>query len=102
MAWLNSGQEHLVAQEAVDAETAKLTPDAVFSRPLDVVNAPHLTQQQKIAALERWSLMLEDQLRATDEGMSPPAGQTAAEAAAVEEVAAAIKLVKGEQPAIQL
>lgn len=83
----------------IDAEKARLTPDSVFSRPLEIVSYPHLAREQKITALERWALTLQDRLRATSEGMAPPPGKSAAEAAAVEEIAQAIQLVKGEQPA---
>ena len=77
----------------LNTKQAREAPDTVFARPLDVVSQLGLTRGQKIAALERWRETLEDQLRATDEGMVPPAGQTAREAATVEEIGTALRLV---------
>ena len=79
-----------------DSELAKLDPEARFSRPVDVLNENGMTRDQKIAVLERWHLSLVERLRATDEGMAPPAGQTAAEAAAIEEISDMLKTLRRE------
>jgi hypothetical protein len=83
----------MTAIQNLNTEKARLEPDSVFCRPLDIVSEPGLTRGQKIAALERWSQTLEDRMRATDEGMTPPAGRTAAEAATVEEIGKALRLL---------
>ena len=82
----------------MDIEKARLEPESVFARPLDIVTVVGLTRGQKIAALGRWNLTLQDRLRATNEGMAPPAGQTAAEAATIEEIAKALALLEDEEP----
>ena len=60
---------------------------------MDIVQTPGLTRGQKIAALERWNQTLLDRIRATGEGMEPPPGQTAEEAATVEEISKALQLL---------
>lgn len=75
----------------LDTEKARLGPERVFARPRDMVGTRGLTRGQKIAALERWRESLKDRLAATGEGMAPPAGDTADEAATVEEIAVAIE-----------
>jgi hypothetical protein len=77
----------------LNADKAQLESDTVFSRPIDIVEAPGLTRGQKIDALERWNQTLLDRIRATDEGMAPPAGQTAEEAATVQEISEALRLL---------
>jgi hypothetical protein len=37
--------------------------------PADIVNAPDMTQAQKIEALDSWALDIERRLASTDEGM---------------------------------
>jgi hypothetical protein len=81
----------------LNTEKARLEPDSVFSRPLDIVHEPGLSRGQKIAALERWNQALQDRIRATDEGMAPPAGQTAEEATMVQEIGQALKSLQGER-----
>ena len=82
----------------VNTEKSRFEPDAVYAKPIDLVNEPGLTRGQKIAALERWNLSLQDRIRATGEGMAPEAGQTAEESATVVEIAHALALLR-EQPA---
>ena len=77
----------------LNTEKARLEPDAHFARPLDIVEAAGLTRGQKIAALKRWEQTLLDRIKATSEGMAPPPGQTATEAATVEEIASALRLL---------
>jgi hypothetical protein len=78
----------------LNTEKARLQPDTVFSRPLDIVPETGLTRGQKIAALERWDLTVQDRMRAADEGMEPPAGQTAREAATIVEIGQALDLLQ--------
>lgn len=79
-----------------DSELAKLDPEARFSRPLDVLNENGMTRNQKISVLEHWQLSLVERLRATGEGMAPPAGQTAAEAARIEEISDMLEALRHE------
>jgi hypothetical protein len=74
-------------------EDTSIEPETVFSRPLDVLVNDDLNHEQKSAALERWKEALQDRLRATGEGMAPPAGETAREAALIEEIGKALKLL---------
>ncbi len=78
----------------LNTDKARLEPDTVFDRPLDIVSETGLTRGQKIAALERWSQALQDRIRATGEGMAPPAGQTAEEAAMIEEIGKALEQLR--------
>jgi len=82
----------------LNTEKARHEPDTVFARPLDIVNETGLSRGQKIAALERWNQTLQDRLRATGEGMAPPEGQTANEAATVEEIGRALEMLNDSQP----
>ncbi len=82
----------------LNVEKARLEPDAVFARPLDIVAEPGLTRGQKIATLKRWNQTLLDRMRATSEGMAPPPGQTAQEAATVEEIAKALEFLEDPAP----
>ena len=77
----------------LNMEKARLEPDSEFTRPHDIVESVGLTRGQKIAALQRWEQTLLDRMKATGEGMAPPAGQTATEAATVEEIAGALRLL---------
>ena len=82
----------------VNVERARLDPEAVFAHPLDIVYETNLTRGPKIAALERWKQELQDRIQATGEGMAPPAGQTAAEAATIERVAKALEILRNTLP----
>lgn len=75
---------------------ARLEAEAVFNHPMDVVAARDLTGAEKVDALKRWQQSLQDRLRSTGEGMAPPAGQTADEAALIEEIDKALKMLAGE------
>ena len=79
---------------SLDRTKARLEAESVFSRPADVVAALDLTPMEKIDALKRWQLSLQDRLRSTGEGMAPPPGQTADEAALIEEIGKALKLLE--------
>jgi hypothetical protein len=85
-------EEGMKSQE----EETHFEPETVFSRPVDVLVDDDLNHEQKIAALERWKEALQDRLRATGEGMAPPAGETAREAALIEEIGKALKLLTPE------
>jgi hypothetical protein len=78
---------------SLNTEEARMLPEAVFSRPLDVISEGGLTRGQKIATLERWRQTLLDRIAATGEGMTPPAGQSAQEAARVEEIGEALRIL---------
>jgi hypothetical protein len=78
----------------LNSEKARLEPDTVFVSPLDIVAEPGLTRGQKTAALKRWEQTLQDRLRATSEGMSPPAGETANEAATIEKIGKALEFLQ--------
>lgn len=71
-------------------------PENVAAHPLEIAADPSMSKQQKIDALERWRDTLLQRIRATEEGMTPPADQTAEEDALVEQIAKALQLVKGE------
>ena len=73
----------------LNTEKARFDPEAVFTRPLNIVAETGLTLGQKIATLDRWKEALQDRLTATGEGMAPPAGQTAQEAATIQEISEA-------------
>lgn len=80
----------------LNVEKARLEPDAVFADPLDIVAEIGFTRGQKIATLKRWEQSLQDRMRATGEGMAPPAGQTADEAATIVKIGKALEFL--EQP----
>ena len=83
----------------LNIEEARMLPEAVFSRPLDIVAEGGFTRGQKIATLERWKQMLLDRIAATGEGMAPVARQTANEAALVEEIGEALRILRvSERP----
>ena len=84
----------MVEVARINPERARLEPESEFAHPIDVVSAPTLTRGQKIAILKRWEHTLLDRLKATDEGMAPPAGVTAKEAATIEEIARALRLIQ--------
>ena len=75
----------------------RLDAEPAFARPLDIVTEVGLTRGQKLAALDRWEQTLKERLRATGEGMAPPEGQTADEAALIEEIAKAREFLKAQE-----
>lgn len=78
----------------LNTQKARLDPEAVFAEPGALVEEAGLTRGQKIAALERWRLSLTERIRATGEGMAPPAGITADEAALLEQVIQALEQLR--------
>jgi hypothetical protein len=78
----------------LNIEKARLEPDTVFASPLDIEAETGLTRGQKIAALKRWEQTLQDRLRATGEGMAPPEGQTALEAATIQKISKALTFLE--------
>ena len=80
----------------LNANQARLDPEAVFSDPSQVIAASGLTRGQKIATLDRWKQMLLERMRATTEGMAPVAGGTAEEAATVERISKALRALQEE------
>lgn len=77
-------------------EKSLIEPEVVFTSPKELVSSNSLTVAQKLDVLERWSRSLQDRIRATGEGMQPPAGQTADEAATIEAIGKAVKDLKTE------
>jgi hypothetical protein len=65
-------------------------PETVFNHPIDVISDSTLSHAQKTAVLTRWKQNLQDRIRATGEGMNPPAGKTANESDMLETIAKAI------------
>ena len=78
----------------LDSEKARMDAETVFRDPLNIVAEPGLTRGQKIAALERWKQTLQDRLKATGEGMAPPAGQSAEEADALAQISKALEFLE--------
>lgn len=74
----------------LDTKKACEQPETVFRTPADVVAEIGLTRGQKVVALKRWAQLLDDRLRASNEGMTPPAGQGAREAATIEAIGKAL------------
>ena len=78
----------------LNTEKSRFEADTVYDSPMDLVNESGLNRGQKIAALERWSVTLQDRIRATGEGLAPEAGKTADESALVVEIAEALALLR--------
>jgi hypothetical protein len=55
--------------KALNRDDAKQRPDAYFTSPLDIVAEPLLTRGEKLATLDRWRLMVSEELNASGEGM---------------------------------
>jgi hypothetical protein len=55
--------------KALNRDEAKQRPDSYFASPLDIVAEPLLTRGEKLATLERWRLMVTEELNASAEGM---------------------------------
>ena len=55
---------------AKDYDQALLTPDSVFSKPMDVVRTKSLTPEQKMTVLKRWEANAADLETASSESMS--------------------------------
>lgn len=56
-------------------EEAIVDPSTVFDSPADVVHAPGLEHADKVRILERWEADALQLMRATEENMSPEAGE---------------------------
>lgn len=82
----NNAEPHPATAPDGDLET-------VFQRPHDGVTRTDLSRDIQIKILKNWDELLRARLRATDEGMAPPTGKTADEAATLAEVGAALKLI---------
>ena len=78
-------------------DKARLEPELVFHHPTNLVREQGMTRGQKLATLARWRDLLLDRLRATGEGMAPPAGNTAYEAATIEDIAEAEAILLAEE-----
>ena len=55
--------------KALNRDEAKQRPDFYFASPLDIVPEPLLTRGEKLATLERWRLLVTEELSASGEGM---------------------------------
>ena len=55
--------------KALNRDDAKQRPDSYFASPLDIASEPLLTRGEKLATLERWRLMVTEELNASGEGM---------------------------------
>jgi hypothetical protein len=73
---------------------ASTDSESVYPLPAAVLSDSSLTHAQKIGVLKRWKANLVDRLRATGEGMTPPAGQTAREAAMIEPLTKALAVLE--------
>ena len=59
----------MTTPRALNRDDAKQRPESHFDSPLDIVAEPLLTRGEKLATLDRWRLMLTEQLNASGEGM---------------------------------
>ena len=57
----------------ISLDLARYEPSRAFGSPGNLVASTALTRGQKIAALERWWMQIQDQIKASGEGM--PANQ---------------------------
>ncbi len=57
----------------ISVDLARYEPGRAFGTPENLVASSALTRGQKIAALERWWMQIQDQIKASGEGM--PANQ---------------------------
>jgi hypothetical protein len=55
---------------AKDYDQALLTPERIFDGPMDVVDTPALTTEQKLSVLKRWEANAHDLEVAQEENMS--------------------------------
>jgi hypothetical protein len=70
--WITAGHWQFVTMttsRALNRDDAKQRPESYFDSPLDIVSEPLLTRGEKLATLERWRLMVAEQLNASGEGM---------------------------------
>ena len=79
-------------------DRARFEPEAVFAHPRDLIDDIMLTRGQKLAALARWRQHLLEKMRATQEGMNPPPGRTAAEAEMLTEIDQVEKTLQESAP----
>ena len=76
---------------AKDYDQALLTPESIFTDPMDVVETDSLTPEQKMTVLKRWEANSKDLEVASSESM------TGGERSRLDEVGAAIaELMKNE------
>jgi hypothetical protein len=73
--------------------------DARFKSPADIINAPDMTQAQKIETLGNWALDIERRLASTDEGM-PSQGQGDADLTLLDQIHEAKQLLDPGSPTI--
>jgi hypothetical protein len=78
---------------SINRETARFEPASEFDTPEKLVESTGLTRGEKIAALERWSRQVMDELDATSEGMATNA-PTATDTELLDRINAAIAALK--------
>jgi hypothetical protein len=81
--------------KALNRDEAKQRPDFYFASPLDIVPEPLLTRGEKLATLERWRLMVTEELNASGEGMRTQ-GYSAEQARTLERIEEARRQLGGE------
>lgn len=57
---------------AKDYDRALIAPEQVFGSPMDVVNTPSMTSEQKMKVLKHWEANARDLQIATEENMTGP------------------------------
>jgi hypothetical protein len=65
--------------------------------PAEIVNAPDMTQAEKVEALDSWALDIERRLASTDEGM-PGQGQGDADLTLLDQIHDAKRLLEPRSP----
>jgi hypothetical protein len=70
-----------------------VVPGSKPKSPAEIVNAPDMTQAQKIEALDSWALDIERRLASTDEGM-PGRGQGDADLTLLDQIHDAKRLLE--------
>jgi hypothetical protein len=76
---------------AKDYDQALLTPESIFSNPLDVVKTDSLTPEQKMTVLKRWEANAASLEVAASEGMTGGVGSRLTDVGA-----AIVELMKNE------
>jgi hypothetical protein len=73
--------------------------DARSKSPAEIVNAPEMTQKQKIEVLDSWALDIERRLASTDEGM-PGQGQDDGDLTLLDQIHDAKRLLEPRSPTV--
>jgi len=73
-------------------ENARFEPESEFDDPRQLIECAALTRGQKVAALHRWALLVQERLDATNEGMAPN-GHSAEDLAILESINLALAAI---------